>query len=63
VRDTVLYAARSVPFYRDWFARSGVDPRSIRGAEDLARLPILDRELERARPSCSAPTPVARAAR
>lgn len=50
VRATVLYAARSVPFYRDWFARSGVDPRAIRGAEDLARLPILDRDLERARP-------------
>ena len=50
VRDTVLYAARSVPFWRDWFARSGVAPRSIRTADDLARLPILDRELERARP-------------
>ena len=50
LRDTVLYAARHVPFYRDWFARSGVDPRSIRTADDLARLPILDRDLERARP-------------
>jgi phenylacetate-coenzyme A ligase PaaK-like adenylate-forming protein len=50
VRDTVRYAARHVPFYRDWFARSGVDPRSIRSADDLARLPILDRDLERARP-------------
>ncbi|MBY0280259.1 hypothetical protein K2Z84_33420, partial [Candidatus Binatia bacterium] len=50
VRATVLFAARSVPFYRDWFARSGVEPRSIRTAGDLARLPILDRELERAQP-------------
>lgn len=50
VRATVRHAARSVPFWRDWFARSGVDPCSVRTAADLARLPILDRELERARP-------------
>lgn len=50
VRATVLHAARTVPFYRDWFARAGIDPRSIRDAHDLARLPILDRDLERARP-------------
>lgn len=50
VRETVRLAARTVPFYRDWFARSGVDPHAIRSADDLARLPVLDRELERARP-------------
>lgn len=37
-----LVAARS-PFYRRWFAESGVDPGSIRTLEDLPRLPLLDR--------------------
>jgi len=50
VRQTVLHAAKSVPYYRDWFARSGVDPREIRSADDLDRLPLLDRELVRADP-------------
>lgn len=38
-----LAAARS-PFYREWFARSGVDPRSIRALDDLGRLPLLERD-------------------
>jgi phenylacetate-CoA ligase len=37
-----LVAARS-PFYRRWFAESGIDPASIRGLEDLPRLPLLTR--------------------
>lgn len=37
-----LVAARS-PFYRRWFAESGVDPASIRGLDDLPRLPLLTR--------------------
>lgn len=37
-----LAAARS-PFYRRWFAESGVDPASIRGLDDLTRLPLLSR--------------------
>ena len=50
IRETVAYAARWVPYYRDWFAANGVDPRSIRGAAELDRLPVLDRELVRRRP-------------
>jgi phenylacetate-CoA ligase len=50
IRKTVAYAARFVPYYRDSFARQGVDPRDIGGAADLDALPILDRELVRARP-------------
>jgi phenylacetate-CoA ligase len=50
VRDIVSYAARTVPFYRDWFEREDVDPRSIRSAADLDRLPLLDKELVRSRP-------------
>lgn len=37
-----LVAARS-PFYRRWFAGSGVDPATIRTLADLPRLPLLDR--------------------
>ena len=50
VRRMVRYAARAVPFYRDFFAKSGLDPRAIRSAGDLARLPVLDKELVRAHP-------------
>jgi phenylacetate-CoA ligase len=42
--------ARTVPFYRDWFARAGVDPRQITCAADLDQLPMLDREMVRAQP-------------
>jgi phenylacetate-CoA ligase len=37
-----LVAARS-PFYRRWFAGSGVDPASIRALDDLPRLPLVTR--------------------
>jgi len=50
VRRIVRYAARHVPFYRDWFAQSGTDPRMIRGADDLHLLPLLDKALVRTRP-------------
>lgn len=50
IRSMVAHAARTVPFYRDWFARAGADPREITGAADLDRLPVLDRELVRAEP-------------
>lgn len=50
IRETVSYAARHVPFYREWFARAKQDPRSIAGAADLAKLPILDKEQVRTQP-------------
>jgi phenylacetate-CoA ligase len=46
----VRHAARSVPFYRDWFTRQGLDPAEIRTIEDLRRLPVLDRQVVRAHP-------------
>jgi len=50
VRAIVAYAARHVPYYRDWFVRERIDPRAIVGAADLERLPILDTDLVRSRP-------------
>lgn len=41
LRAFVLYAARTTPHYRELFRTNGVDPVSIRGLDDLARLPIL----------------------
>jgi phenylacetate-CoA ligase len=50
VRDIVAFAARQVPYYRDLFAREGIDPREVRGAADLDRLEPLDRGLVRSEP-------------
>lgn len=50
VRAMVAHAARHVPFYREWFAANGVDPRDVRGARDLERLPLLDGAEVRADP-------------
>lgn len=50
VRELVAHAAKSVPHYRDLFAREGIDPREIAGAADLERLPLLDKDLVRERP-------------
>lgn len=44
-RATVRYAAEHVPFYRDLFRRERIDPRELETADDLARLPLLDKEL------------------
>ena len=43
------YAARHVPYYRDLFAREGIDPRDVRGAADLDRC-LLDTDAVRAEP-------------
>jgi phenylacetate-CoA ligase len=50
VRDIVAYAAKHVPFYPDWFTHLGVRPGDIRGAADLDRLPLIDRDLVRTQP-------------
>lgn len=48
--DVVRHAAAHVPYYRRAFAEAGIDPRSIRGVEDLPRLPILEKTVVRADP-------------
>ena len=44
MRRLVRYAARTVPFYREAFARLGLDPREIRTASALARLPLVEKD-------------------
>ena len=50
VRRMVAYAARTVPYYREYFSRESLDPREIRTAEDLNALPLLDPQAVRAKP-------------
>jgi phenylacetate-CoA ligase len=51
VRETVAYAAQTVPYYNDLFRTEGIDPREIRAAEDLERLPVLSKAELRADPA------------
>lgn len=50
VRETVRYAAETVPHYRDLFRAEGIDPRELRTADDLERLPLLEKETVQAEP-------------
>jgi len=50
IRRMVRYAASTVPYYRELFTREDVDPRDIRGADDLDQLPLLDRDVVRRHP-------------
>ncbi len=49
-RQMVRYASETVPHYRELFTREGIDPREIAGAQDLQRLPIIEKEELRADP-------------
>jgi len=51
VRKIVTHAARTVPHYRELFAREGIDARDIRSAADLERLPLLDPDAVRREPA------------
>jgi phenylacetate-coenzyme A ligase PaaK-like adenylate-forming protein len=44
VRQMVAYAYRYVPFYRKTMNRLGLRPSDFRGADDLEKLPLVDRE-------------------
>lgn len=41
VRRLIDYVARHVPYYRELFAREGIDPRDITGVADLPKIPML----------------------
>lgn len=43
----IAYAAAHVPYYRDLFAREGIDPARIESGRDLRAVPLLDRETVR----------------
>lgn len=43
VRALVAHAWRETESYRDWLKAAGAEPGDIRGAADLARLPVIDK--------------------
>jgi len=43
VRGMVAYAYRHVPYYRETMDRLGLLPSDFKSAEDLTRLPLLER--------------------
>lgn len=47
LQQLVQYAATQVPFYRDWFHQSDINPKEIKSIADLQRLPIVDKHLMR----------------
>ncbi len=49
-RWIVRHAAETVPYYRDLFRELDIDPKDIRTAEDLRRLPLIDKETMRQDP-------------
>ncbi len=50
LRRIVRYAAATVPYYRDLFRASGLDPSEIRSTRDLDRLPLVEKSLVAADP-------------
>lgn len=44
LREFLTYCGRHVPYYRRKFRELGVDPQSIRGLDDLKRLPLLTKD-------------------
>jgi len=43
LRRIVQYAAKTVPYYRDFFQKERINPRQIRTVGDLDRLPLVDK--------------------
>ena len=50
LRSTIIWAAETVPHYREIFRREGIDPRSISTLDDLRQVPFLEKETVRTRP-------------
>jgi len=44
-RSIVRYAYENVPFYRRLYREAGFDPYSVRGIEDLSKLPVVKKDL------------------
>jgi len=43
VRKIVAHAYKNVPFYRNLYDRAGIHPSSIKGIDDLPKLPVISR--------------------
>ena len=49
LRGLLRYIAREVPYYREMFGEMGADPEEIKTGADLARLPVLTKDVIRER--------------
>ena len=47
LRDLLAFAGTNVPYYRDTFARLHFDPSRVTSLDDLARLPLLTKDVMR----------------
>ena len=43
LQELLIFANENLPYYRDLFARCGVDPRGDSPLAELARLPVLEK--------------------
>ena len=50
LRELVDHAYRTVAYYRDVMNEGGIDPASIKCADDLAKLPLLTKDMVKANP-------------
>lgn len=50
LRDLVQHAYNTVPYYRETMDEGGINPMSIRSGEDLARFPLLTKDMVKANP-------------
>ena len=46
-REALLHAYQHVPFYRRYWHEAGFDPQSVRGTQDLERVPIMTNPMAR----------------
>lgn len=49
LQKLVRYAAKTVPFYCDWFAENGIDSEEISTLDDLKQLPIVNKSIMRSK--------------
>ena len=50
LRDLVQHAYNTVPYYRETMDEGGINPMSIRSGEDLARFPLLTKDMVKVNP-------------
>jgi phenylacetate-CoA ligase len=50
LRAMVEWATSTVPYYQELFRREGIDPTTIKGIDDLSRIPTLSKETVHDRP-------------
>lgn len=50
LRRHIADAAANVPYYSELFRKEGIDPGGIKTAEDLQKLPLLEKDVVRSRP-------------